>query len=291
MCVTKSFTQNKACCTTYTFSGFIETRNDGNLAIDLNFLILLDSTLVGSYTYNANNGSLKLTGSLNSNNSFKLIERDSNDEITGFFEGSLSSDKKSASGKWSKNGKDSFLKFFLEESKKESYWDYIRKNRSLYEYTDFKTAIKEKHKVLSIDVADKNISKLPKELHTLTKILSINLMGNQFIEFPSVLSKLTTLTEISLSSNDLIRVGKEIGKLKNLKILILNFNGIKKLPKEIGNLTNLLYIDLGDNQLKNLPEEISHLTKLQELYIENNKLSSEEKAKIRKMLPNCVIHF
>jgi hypothetical protein len=52
-----------------------------------NFLVLLDSTLVGSYYYKPQNGSLKLVGKLSNNNSFNFVERDINENITGFFDG------------------------------------------------------------------------------------------------------------------------------------------------------------------------------------------------------------
>ena len=71
----------------------------------------------------------------------------------------------------------------------------------------------------------------------------------------------------------------------------MNNNQLVKLPNEIGELTNLLYLEIGNNKLKSLPEEIKYLTNLQELHIEWNALSEVEKLKIKRLLPNCVIHF
>ena len=71
----------------------------------------------------------------------------------------------------------------------------------------------------------------------------------------------------------------------------MNFNQLTELPKEIGNLPHLLYLEVGNNKLKKLPDEIKYLTSLQELHIERNLLSEREKQRIRKLLPNCVIHF
>ena len=286
-----SFSQDKYFCPTYVYEGFIETDKGQKLEINLNFLILLDSSLVGSYYYKPQNGSLKLVGKLNKNNTFNLIERDLNENITGFFDGKLSSDNTKISGLWTTPNKDKSFDFELNKVKGKSYWDFIQKNRALYEYKDLKQAIKKKEKVLSIDVASQDLNVLPKKLYKLTNIVSINLLGNKFTEFPSVLSKLKTLDEISLSSNKLTNVGPEIGELKNLRILIMNNNQLKSLPKEIGELTNLLYLEIGNNLLTNLPEEIKYLTSLQELNIERNKLSEIEKKRLKKLLPNCVIHF
>lgn len=286
-----SFSQGKYFCPTYVYEGLIKTDKEVKLEIKLNFLVLLDSTLVGSYYYKPQNGSLKLVGNLNKNNTFNLIERDVNENITGIFDGKVSSDKTKISGTWTTPNKDKTFNFELTQVKGKSYWDIIQKNRALFEYKDLKQAIKKKDKVFSIDVASQNLKKLPEKLYELTNIVSINLLGNQFTEFPTVLSKLKTLDEISLSSNELTKVGTEIGELKNLKILIMNNNQLKSLPKEIGELTNLLYLEIGNNELTSLPEDIKYLTSLQELHIEGNRLSEIEKNRIKKLLPNCVIHF
>lgn len=283
--------QDKSFCPTYVFEGFIETNKGQKLEINLNFLVLFDSTLVGSYYYNSNNGSLKLVGHLHKDNSFELVERDTKDTITGFFKGNLKPNKSNIQGIWTSSESTKKFNFNLNKVIGKSYWDYIQKNRSLYEYQDLKKAIKEKGKVLSINVENQNLKKLPKDIKKLEKIVSISLLGNNFTKFPLELASLTTLDELSLSSNQLIFVGSEIGRLTNLRILIMNFNQLKSLPKEIGQLTKLLYLELGRNELTTLPEEIKYLTTLQELHIENNKISETEKKRIRKLLPNCVIHF
>lgn len=291
--VLTTFGQDKKCCDTYVYEGYILTDQNKKLEINLNFLVLLDSTMVGSYYYDPNWGSLKLVGKLNPDFTFYLVERDKSDSIKGFFQGKLNSDYKLASGKWADGKKEKVFDFEIKQVIGKSYWDYIKKNRALYEYKSLKKAIrhKRKHKVLSIDVASQGLDKLPNKLSRLDKIVSINLLGNQFETFPAVLSQLTTLDEISLSSNQLKSVGAEIGQLKNLRILIMNNNQLKDLPKEIGELTNLLYLEIGSNQLTSLPEEIKYLTSLQELHIERNKLTETEKQRIKKLLPKCIIHF
>jgi Leucine-rich repeat (LRR) protein len=276
---------------TYVFEGLIKTDKGKELKINMNFLVLLDSTIVGSYYYKPSNGSLKLIGQLNADNTFFFVERNDKDSVTGYFKGVLATDRKAASGQWTAPKKDRQLNFRLNKIEGKSYWDYIKKNRGLKEYSDLQLAINEADKVLSIDVGDKGIDKLPEQLSDLKNILSINLMGNNFTSFPTVLSRLTTLDEISLSTNQLKSVGKEIGQLKNLRILIMNNNSLSELPKEIGDLTNLLYLEIGNNRLKSLPDEIKYLTNLQELHVERNELSDGERQRIKRLLPNCVIHF
>ena len=286
-----TFSQDKSFCPTYVYEGFIQTDKGQKLEINLNFLVLLDSTLLGSYYYKPQNGSLKLVGQLNIDNTFSLVERDNNEIITGLFNGKISIEKTKAFGQWTTPRKDKTFNFELKQVKGKSYWDFIKKNRALYEYKNLKLAIKEKEKVFSIDIGDQGTKKLPKKIGFFPNIVSFNLMGNEFKSFPKVLTELKTLDEIILSTNKLENVSSEIGNLKNLRILIMNNNQLMTLPKEIGELTNLLYLEIGNNQLKSLPEEIKYLTSLQELHIERNNLSEIEKKRIKKLLPNCVIHF
>jgi hypothetical protein len=286
-----SFGQVKRCCDTYVYEGYIQVEPDKKLGINLNFLILLDSTMVGSYYYKPNRGSLKVVGKFNRDFTFTLFERDTKDSLTGIFEGNLNKDFKFASGKWTDGTKKKAFDFEIKQVVGKSYWDYIKKNRALFEYKNLNQAIRSERNVLSIDMSNKGVDTLPDELSRLDRIVSINLLGNEFQSFPIVLSKLVTLDEISLSSNQLMNVGPEIGRLKNLRILIMNNNKIKQLPKEIGELANLLYLELGNNLLTRLPEELKFLTSLQELHIERNRLDEIEKQRLKKMLPNCIIHF
>lgn len=289
--VLTTFGQDKKCCDTYVYEGYILTDQNKKLEINLNFLVLLDSTMVGSYYYAPNWGSLKLVGKLNPDFTFYLVERDKTDSITGFFEGKLNTNYKLATGKWTDGKKQKVFDFEIKQVIGKSYWDFIKKNRALYEYKDLKLAIKEKENVLSIEIGDQGIKKLPKKLKILPNIVSFNLMGNDFISFPKVLTELKTLDEISLSTNKLENITSEIGNLKNLRILIMNNNQLKELPTEIGELTKLLYLEIGNNKLTSLPEEIKYLTSLQELHIERNNLSETEKQRIKKLLPKCIIHF
>ncbi|EPG49490.1 leucine rich repeat protein [Leptospira kirschneri serovar Cynopteri str. 3522 CT] len=95
---------------------------------------------------------------------------------------------------------------------------------------------------------------------------------------------------MDLSYNQLTTFPKEIEQLKNLQVLDLGSNQLTTLPEEIEQLKNLQVLDLGSNQLTTLPEGIGQLQNLQ-LYLNNNQLSSEEKERIRKLLPKCQIYF
>lgn len=283
------YSQDKFFRPTSVFEGYIQA--DKELDISLNFLVLLDSTMVGSYYYKPKSGSLKLVGHLMKDNSFELVERDSKENITGYFKGRLQNNSEVGEGKWISGDKSREYSFFIKQIHGNSYWDYIKKFRSLHEYKDIDLAIRESDKVVSVDVASQNIVELPNDFKKLKYVVSVNLLGNNFESFPIALTELKQLEEISLSSNQLKHVGQEIGRLTNLRILIMNNNQLNSLPDELGQLENLLYLELGNNKLTSLPDQISKLTKLQELHLERNQLTDSEKQKIKKSLPNCVIHF
>src|SRR5258708_1501652 len=210
--------QSKFFRPTFVYDGYFKD-NAHKIPIHLNFLILLDSTMVGSYYYTAGMGTLKLAGKLQADNRFYLVERNEKDSITGYFRGRLSPLKDYVEGIWTSTTKETKLTFALFHPQTESYWDYIRRNRSLSEYKNLRRAIKNAGKVQSIDVADQKLNSLPAELARLHNIESINLLGNAFTAFPPVLGKLTSLDELSLCSNHLSYVGPEIGNLLNLRIL------------------------------------------------------------------------
>ncbi len=276
-------------CPRYIFEGEIKAKSD--LKINMSFTVLLDSTLVGSYFYKPNQGSLKIVGHLNVDNSFILCERDKRDSITGIFKGVMNKDNSEATGKWNSPKNNSLYDFKLYKSVSESFWDYIKKNRSFYKYKSIDLAIINYQTVKSIDLEDYGIDTLPENISILTQIESINLLGNKFTSFPEVLTELISLDEISVCSNNLKTLPPSIGKLKNLRILIANFNDLEAIPKEIGQLENLLYLELGSNNLKSLPSEIKNLNKLQELHLSGNNFSEKEKARIKKLLPKTVIFF
>jgi len=283
-------------CPTYSYEGYYVTAEGEKQEITMSMMILLDSTMLGSYYNNEKNSVVyKLGGHLNEDLSFNIGEKV--DEKWLFeWTGKRSADGKLLQGKRKDLSTGKEYDFSLSVAFGKSYWDYIRKNRGYEEYTNLKKAVKHKHDVLCIDVANQGLTKLPANLSSLDRIESINLLGNRFEAFPSVLAELTTLDEISLSSNGMKYIGPEIGKLKNLRILIINKNNLKTLPKEIGELTNLLYLDVGENPLNELPEEIKNLTNLQELYIDNwqpssERFSEEQIRQIQEWLPNCKIHF
>jgi hypothetical protein len=59
-----SFSQDAFFRPTYVYEGFIKTKEGKEIKVNVNLMILLDSTIVGSYFFQASWGSLRLAGYL-----------------------------------------------------------------------------------------------------------------------------------------------------------------------------------------------------------------------------------
>jgi|GEM_PF-2566464 hypothetical protein len=118
-------------------------------------------------------------------------------------------------------------------------------------------------------------------------------------ELPEDVWKLRELRYLLLRDNMLTELPEDIGKLKSLEYLDLSSNRLGRLPPQIGELKNLWTLDLRCNRLRSLPDEISNLQNLECLYLEDiwcpdlehNRFSEEEKSRIKKLLPECLVSY
>ena len=158
---------------------------------------------------------------------------------------------------------------------------------------------------LRILLLDKNeLTKIAARIGQLKKLKTLSLSENGHFEFlhpifiddplsviPAEIGQLRELQTLDLNSNQFSSLPAEIGQLKQLQTLNLGNNQLSSLPVEITQLKGLKKLDLSGNQLSSLPPEIEQLKNLKELYLWDNNLSDQEKEKIKKLLPNCVIKF
>lgn len=272
-----------------TYEGSLITGNSIQ-QIEIKILFLNEGYIIGSYRTKTNTENYKLAGKLVSDSLTLTITKNENDTIEGLFKRLFSKKQGKLEGKIYSQI-NSISTFKTQQVLWTSYTDYLKKHRALKEFKDIESALKKPKKVFSIDMASQNLKELPFVFNKFTNLLSINLLGNRIDTFPKSISEANTLEELSLSSNNLKVLTSDIGKLSKLKILILNFNQISEIPKEFGNLEELLYLDIGDNNISTFPDEFRKLTKLQEIHIDDNSFSETEIEKLKKMLPNCVIHI
>lgn len=139
------------------------------------------------------------------------------------------------------------------------------------------------------------IERFPKEFYqtkNIKFIIADCISKNCLTSLSSEISNFQKLTSISLSKTGLLNLPKEIGDLKNLKTLRVFAGGeLKSIPEEIGKLQELEILDLWRNDLTTLPESISKLKNLKLLKIGENNFTSEEKKRIKRLLPNCEIKY
>ncbi|MCR8557914.1 leucine-rich repeat domain-containing protein [Mucilaginibacter sp. BJC16-A38] len=284
------YSRDKYVYPTYVYKGYIEINPGHKVPMTLNILLNKDSSVNGLYYYKAENGSLSLSGKINSDNTINLIERTNAGKITGTFAGWIAGDRNIISGSWTSADNRAYP-FIAKHEANHSYWGYVRKLEFIDKYEDLKFAIKNASKVKKLYIYDKGIKSLPPEFSKIKNAISVCLMADNFNKFPVALTRLSNVEEISLASNQLKEITPQINRLQSLRLLYIDFNKLTKLPKEIGSLHNLLYLDLSTNKLNTVPDEIKDLYQLQELHLENNPINAAEQQRIRKLLPNCTIYF
>lgn len=153
-----------------------------------------------------------------------------------------------------------------------------------------------------IDLSNKNIKQIPKQLiqftqitHldlsynfvtflpevlfiSLTQLRSLELNGNPIAVVPDSISKLFVLEILQLKESRFNHLPDSICSLENLTNLALGGNKLFALPENFGNLVNLKQLDLTENHLESLPESFGNLTKLEILDVSYNKLHSLPKS-------------
>jgi internalin A len=125
-----------------------------------------------------------------------------------------------------------------------------------------------------LDLGDKGIEVLPKELGNLSNLTELYLSGNRLMKIPIEIGNLSNLKKLYLSSNDLLSFPKELCKLSKLEDLKLHSNRLSLIPKELVKLSNLRELDLSSNQLVSFPVELCELSKLTRLDLNSNQLAS-----------------
>ena len=100
----------------------------------------------------------------------------------------------------------------------------------------------------TIDLSNKNVSEVSKDLLDNSSVTTLNVSGNNIKgALPAEIRKLINLEVLNASDNDMTGIPAEIGQLSKLRIANFANNDISGLPQEIGNLKNLETLDLRGN--------------------------------------------
>jgi Leucine-rich repeat (LRR) protein len=151
------------------------------------------------------------------------------------------------------------------------------------------------HNLTKLDVREKTLKVLPKEIGELTHLKHMDFSLNKISVLPEEIKKLTNLKFMKCSYNEISTLPDWIGQLVNLEELDLQCNRLIAVPETIECLVNLNFLHLNNsiqqtviyNDIKTLPAGITKLTKLLILDVRNNKLMSLSPPQLCDLLKAC----
>jgi hypothetical protein len=124
--------------------------------------------------------------------------------------------------------------------------------------------------ISKLDLSNKNLDDIPKEVLKLKNLRKLNLSGNNLKQIPKDIVHLKNLESLDVSKNKISNLFSKNFELPKLKTLIINQNNIKTIPSQIKSLTRLRKLQISGNRIENLPPSFSSLDNLTELNISNN---------------------
>jgi hypothetical protein len=126
-------------------------------------------------------------------------------------------------------------------------------------------------KKLPLDLSERRLLIVPKEVRLFKKVSSLNLRRNLFSALPLEIGNLPHLWDLYLEDNQIEDLSPHIlGHLTNLGVLNVKKNRLRTVPPEIGGLSNLTWLDVSYNRLDTLPEALFHLPNLQHIVADGN---------------------
>ena len=160
-----------------------------------------------------------------------------------------------------------------------------------YIYTTIEKASRLPDAVYVLDLTKSKLKAFPDEILNFKNLNILKLGKNKIASVPEGISKLIFLQELDLGKNKLDGFPGGIVELVNLKKLVLNQNYIEGIPYMIKNLQKLEYLDMWSNNLGSFPESLNDLKALKEFDLRVIQFTTEEKERIKNLLPNAKIHF
>jgi len=139
-------------------------------------------------------------------------------------------------------------------------------------------------KSLEVLVLYVSLKEIPQDIFKKRKLKGLH-FGHLNLEILNIeINKNTTLECFSINHSKLEKIPKSLENLRALKFLNLSNNKIDNLPDSLGNLKNLEHLHLQGNPLKKIPESITKLHSLKVLYITIEKLDSNSRDYVQKLL-------
>ena len=138
---------------------------------------------------------------------------------------------------------------------------------------------------------DRNrIASLPDELPVGLRWLRLN--ANRLTDLPDAIGRLADLRRIYLNDNVLTNLPASFASLTALEDVALAGNRLTSFPEVLVALPKLRNLDLrGNAGIAALPAGIGEMKALRTLTLAGCRIPKEERDRIRKALPDCVINF
>ncbi len=149
---------------------------------------------------------------------------------------------------------------------------------------------KELFNARTLNLNDKNITYLPKEIKYLTNLKTLAVARNKLQELPAELGQMVQLRVVNLSYNKFDEIPKVIGDLPYIQRFMYAGNKVEKFPRILQGFRYLEELDLSDNKLREIPESIGDIQSLQGFYGYLNKLTEVPEG-LRKIKGLQMLHL
>lgn len=123
-----------------------------------------------------------------------------------------------------------------------------------------------------LDITDKGIEEIPKEIHKLQSLSVLHLCNNNIKTLPDELYSMHTLTDFCVHSNQITVISEKIGNLVNLIQLSISNNNIVELPQSIVQLKKMRSFQIENTQITYIPSNFIENTHLDQLCINDELL-------------------
>ena len=156
--------------------------------------------------------------------------------------------------------------------------------------TEFPASVSEARELVYINLDRNRIQTLPEQLPSGLRWLRLN--GNGLTSVPETIGKLRDLRRIYLNDNALVSLPASFASLEALEDIALANNRLESFPEMLVGLPSLRNLDLrGNANITALPANIGDMKTLKTLTLAGCRIPKEERNRIRKALPECVINF
>lgn len=126
--------------------------------------------------------------------------------------------------------------------------------------------------VSTLDLKNRRISRLPREIGYFTALQTLNLENNKLTTLPDEMRFCSRLAQLNLSKNKFTALPEVVVELPNLISLEVCNNKLLGLTELIRKLSALQCLNISHNEITNLPAGISALTSLRRLDVTANPL-------------------